>query len=93
MNLEEILKRQDEFQYKEYPKLNKKEKINYWLAKTYDGMRTQGEVIADEYSEFSKKWYEHALSVESDFDNIFKEVVANIGFEFNWEEYHKRILE
>jgi DNA-directed RNA polymerase subunit N (RpoN/RPB10) len=56
-------------------------------------MRTQGEVIADEYSEFSKKWYEHALSVESDFDNIFKEVVANIGFEFNWEEYHKRILE
>lgn len=93
MDLEEILKKQNEFWHKEYPKLSKEEKINYWLSMTYDGMRTQGEAIADKYSEFSKKWYDHAVSVEPDFDSIFKEAVANIGFEFNWEEYRKRILE
>ena len=49
------------------------------------------EALADEYSEFSKKWLEHAKSVESDFETIFKYVTENLGFEFDWQEYYKRI--
>lgn len=79
------------FWTEEYPKLSREEKVKYWLASTHKGMRTQGEAFNDEYSEFSKGWYEHAISVESDFEEIFKEAISNIGFEFDWEEYSKRI--
>jgi len=34
-------------------------------------MRTQGESLGDEYSEFSKDWYETNKKIEPNFDNIF----------------------
>lgn len=91
--IEEIENSQKKYWEEEYPKLSRDKKIKYWLASTHKGMRTQGEALADEYSEFSKKWYDHATSVEPDFDNIFKEAMSNIGFEFDWDEYSKRIQE
>ena len=90
---QKILDEREKFWNEKYPNLNREEKVKYWLASTHKGMRTQGEALADEYSEFSKGWYDHAVSVEPDFDAIFKEAVSNIGFEFNWEEYNKRIQE
>lgn len=75
----------------EYPKLNLEEKKKYWLASTHKGMRTQGEAFADEYSEFSKKWYDFAKEHEPKFDEIFEYVANNLGFKFNWDEYKKRI--
>lgn len=75
----------------EYPKLSLDEKKKYWLASTHKGMRTQGEALADEYSEFSKKWYDFAKENEPNFDEIFKYVADNLGFKFKWEEYNERI--
>ncbi|WP_299332895.1 hypothetical protein [uncultured Psychroserpens sp.] len=91
--LKKIIDDQNKFWLEEYTKLNRQEKVKYWLATTHKGMRTQGESFADEYSEFSKKWYDHANVVEPDFDSIFKEAMNDIGFEFDWEEYNKRIQE
>lgn len=79
------------FWKKEYPKMTHKDKVAYWLASTHKGMRTQGEALGDEYSEFSKEWYETNKQIEPDFDSIFKEAMKNIGFDFNWSEYNKRI--
>ncbi|MDP9958660.1 hypothetical protein [Chryseobacterium lathyri] len=89
--LQQILQAQDNFWSKEYPQMNLEERKKYWLASTHKGMRTQGEALADEYSEFSKKWYDFAIANEPDFDEIFKYVASNLGFEFDWEEYYKRI--
>jgi len=54
-------------------------------------MRTQGEAFADEYSAFSKKWHDFAMSNEPRFEEIFKYVTNNLGFKFDWNEYYKRI--
>lgn len=81
----------NKFWDEEYPKMSLEEKKKYWLAGTHKGMRTQGEAIGDEYSEFSKKWYDFAKEHEPDFDEIFDYVTKNLGFEFDWEEYKKRI--
>ncbi len=79
------------FWEEEYPKMSLEEKKRYWLASTHRGMRTQGEALADEYSQFSKKWYDFAKENEPHFDEIFEYVTQNLGFKFDWEEYHKRI--
>jgi len=89
--MEEFDQEIDHFLKKEYPKLSRENKITYWLRTTHKGMRTQGEAVGDEYSEFSKDWYETNKSIETDFDSIFKEAVENIGFKFDWTEYNKRI--
>jgi len=81
----------NKFWYEEYPKMSLEEKKKYWLAETHKGMRTQGEAFGDEYSEFSKKWYDFAKEHEPNFDDIFDYVTKNLGFEFDWEEYNKRI--
>ncbi|OCA69352.1 hypothetical protein BBI01_14475 [Chryseobacterium artocarpi] len=81
----------NKFWKEEYPKMGFDEKKKYWLASTHKGMRTQGEVLGDEYSEFSKGWYDFAKEHEPDFDEIFDYVTKNLGFEFDWEEYNKRI--
>lgn len=91
--MEEFDQELDRFWKKEYPKMSRKKKVEYWLATTHKGMRTQGESLGDEYSEFSKDWYEDNKAVEPDFDSIFKEAMENIGFEFNWNEYNKRITQ
>jgi hypothetical protein len=79
------------FWEKEYPNLSFEEKKRYWLASTHKGMRTQGEALGDEYSEFSKGWLEFAKENEPKFDEIFKYVTENLGFEFDWKEFNKRI--
>jgi len=89
--LQQIIDNQNKFWKDEYPKLSLNEKKKYWLASTHKGMRTQGEALADEYSEFSKKWYDFAKENEPNFDEIFKYVADNLGFTFNWEEYNVRI--
>ncbi|GGG07800.1 hypothetical protein GCM10011344_05430 [Dokdonia pacifica] len=83
------------FWSEEYPQLSFEEKVRYWEESTYRGMRTQGEAFADEYSGFSKKWYDSAKENEPDFDRIFKEAIDRFtaGFEFDWKEYEKRIQE
>ena len=54
-------------------------------------MRIQGEATGDEYSEFNYDWYIGVKTREPDFDSIFREVVPLLGFEFDWQEYEKRI--
>lgn len=81
----------NKFWDEKYPKMSLEEKKKYWLAGTHKGMRTQGEAFGDEYSEFSKKWYDFAKEHEPYFDEIFDYVTKNLGFEFDWEEYNKRI--
>jgi hypothetical protein len=75
----------------EYPNKTFSEKVQHWLEAVHRGMRSQGEAINDEYSEFSFKWYQWVKEKEPEFDNIFKEVVKRLGFDFNWDEYNKRI--
>lgn len=75
----------------EYPKMNREEKKKYWLAGIHKGMRMQDEAFADPYSEFSKEWYDFAKQNEPVFDSIFNDVVQNLGFEFDWKEYNRRI--
>ena len=82
---------ENNFWKKEYPKMSYQKKVNYWLTTIHQGMRSQGEALGDEYSEFSKEWYETNKKIEPNFDSIFKEAIENIGFEFNWNEYNKRI--
>ena len=91
----EILELQKRFWSEEYPQLSFEEKVRYWEESTYRTMRTQGEALADEYSEFSKAWYDFAIEHEPDFDRIFKEAMDRFtaGFEFDWKEYEKRIQE
>ena len=98
MDREEFLKligdsknSEENFWSEEYPNKSREEKVIYWLASTHKGMRMQGETGQSEYTEFSPKWYERAKSVEPHFDEIFKEVTSKLGFEFDWEEYRKRI--
>lgn len=79
------------FWAKEYPSYSREQKVSYWLASVHHGMRTQGEATADEYSEFSLEWYDWVKSVEPKFDAIFKSVVPLLGFDFDWDEYEKRI--
>ena len=93
ISLEQILKDRNNFWEKEYPNMSFEEKKAYWLASTHKSMRTQGEALADEYSVFSKRWYDFAVENEPKFEEIFKYVTNNLGFEFNWEEYNKRIQE
>lgn len=54
----------NQFWNEKYPKMRLEEKKKYWLAGTHKGMRTQGEAFGDEYSEFSKKWYDFAKKHE-----------------------------
>jgi hypothetical protein len=75
----------------EYPHKTFYEKVQYWLASIHKGMRSQGEAINDEYSEFSLKWYQWAKEKEPAFDEIFKEVTKRLGFDFDWDEYRRRI--
>lgn len=75
----------------QYPNFSVDDKIKYWLANIHHGMRIQGEGTSDPYSEFSKEWYEDVKKKESDFDSIFEKVVPKLGFEFDWQEYYKRI--
>lgn len=89
--VDEIENSRERFWREEYPKMNLDEKKKFWLASTLKGMRTQGEAFADEYSEFSKGWYDFAKENEPDFDHIFKDVADNLGFKFDWNEYSKRI--
>jgi hypothetical protein len=89
--VEENEKKFNEFWSQEYPKLSLEEKKKYWLASTHRGMRSQGEALGDEYTEFSKKWYDFAKENEPDFDEIFKDVVKNLGFDFDWGKYYERI--
>jgi len=89
--VDEIERSRNDFWKKEYPKMSLEEKKKYWLASTHKGMRTQGEALADEYSQFSKRWYDNAKSREPKFDEIFQYVTENLGFEFDLEEYYKRI--
>ena len=93
LNLREILDNRNNFWNAEYPKMNLEEKKRWWLASTHKSMRIQGESFADEYAAFSKEWYNHAQSVESSFEEIFKYVTENLGFEFDWKEYYRRIKE
>jgi len=88
---DELIQRANSFWNEKYPKMSLEEKKKYWLAGTHKGMRTQGEAFGDEYSEFSKKWYDFAKEHEPDFDEIFDYVTKNLGFEFDWKEYNKRI--
>ena len=74
-----------------YPTYSIENRVNYWLGNIHHGMRMQGEVTNDPYSEFSKEWYDYVKSIENNFDFIFKEVVPKLGFNFNWTEYQKRI--
>lgn len=89
--VEDMENRREKFWSEEYPKLSLEEKKRYWLASTHKGMRTQGEALADEYSEFSKKWLDFAKANEPRFDEIFQYVTQDLGFEFDWKEYNKRI--
>lgn len=93
--LQKIIDDQNKFRSEEYPQLSFEEKVRYWEESTYRTMRTQGEALADEYSGFSKKWYDSAKENEPDFDRIFKEAIDRFtaGFEFDWKEYEKRIQE
>lgn len=79
------------FWNEKYPKMSLEERRRFWLASTHKGMLTQGEAFNDEYSEFSKKWYDFAKAHEPNFDDIFDYVSKNLGFEFDWKEYSKRI--
>jgi hypothetical protein len=81
--IEESEKEFNTFWTQEYPKLSLEEKKKYWLQSTHKGMRTQGEAFNDEYSEFSKESYEFAKKHEPHFDEIFKEIVKNLGFKFD----------
>jgi hypothetical protein len=88
---EEGKKKAELFWREEYPRFTIDEKVKYWLASVHHGMRTQGEATADEYSEFSTKWYQNVKAKEPDFDLIFEKVVPLLGFDFDWKEYEKRI--
>ncbi|WP_046743442.1 hypothetical protein [Kordia zhangzhouensis] len=90
---ENRLKYKEEENYfwkEEYQKMSYQKKVNYWLTTIHQEMRSQGEALGDEYSEFSKEWYETNKNIEPNFDSIFKEAIENISFEFNWNEYYKR---
>ncbi len=89
--IDEMENSRKRFWEEEYPQMSLEEKKRYWLASTHKGMRTQGEALGDEYSEFSKKWYEFAKEHEPKFDEIFDYVTKNLGFEFDWKEFNKRI--
>lgn len=89
--IEDVEDSRQKFWNEKYPKMSLEEKKRYWLASTHQGMRTQGEAFGDEYSEFSKGWYDFAKEHEPDFDEIFDYVTQNLGFKFDWEEYNKRI--
>jgi len=91
--LEKILDERKKFWLDIYPKMNIQEKKEYWLSSTHKGMRLQAESFADPYSEFSKKWYDFAKVHEPEFDDIFNYVNQNLGFEFDWDEYSKRITQ
>lgn len=79
------------FWQNEYKQYSWEQKKKYWLAFVHHGMRIQGEVTADEYSEFSYNWYIDVKSKEPEFDFLFQEIVPLLGFEFDWVEYEKRI--
>ncbi len=79
------------FWYSEYPNYSIDSKVKYWVANIHHGMRQQGDVMGDMYTEFSKKWYLDVKEKEPDFDSIFKEVVSKLDFDFNWDEYYRRI--
>lgn len=89
--VEKIENDRNNFWEKEYPNMSFEEKKTYWLTSTHKSMRTQGEAFADEYSAFSKKWHDFAMSNEPNFEEIFKYVTNNLGFKFDWNEYNKRI--
>ncbi len=91
--LQKILDERKKFWLDIYPKMNIQEKKEYWLSSTHKGMRLQAESFADPYSEFSKKWYDFAKVHEPEFDDIFNYVTQNLGFEFDWDEYSKRITQ
>lgn len=81
----------DVFWEQEYPHKTIEEKIDFWLSEVHRGMRYQGESINDEYSEFSCNWHVWVKSKEPNFDEIFIVITKKLGFEFDWQEYYKRI--
>lgn len=89
--IESMERQRREFWEREYPAMSRSERVSYWLSSTHRGMRAQGEATGDEYSEFSPGWYTSARQAEPDFDAIFREVVARLGFSFDWAEYQRRI--
>lgn len=75
----------------DYPKLSFDDCVKRWLADVHRGMRTQGEVLNDEYSNFSPRWYEEAKKLEPEIDRIMEAVAPRLGFDFDWPEYRSRI--
>ena len=89
--IEQLERQRREFWQREYPAMSRPQRVKYWLSSTHHGMRTQGEATGDEYSEFSPRWYARARQAEPDFDAIFREAVAGLGFAFDRAEYQRRI--
>ncbi len=50
------------------------EKKAYWLASAHKSMRIQGEALANQYSVFSKRWYDSVIKNEPLFEEIFRYV-------------------
>ena len=75
----------------EYSQYSWNERKSYWLSNIYHGMRQQADVMKDMYSEFSYEWYIDVKNKEPKFDSIFLEIINKFDFEFNWQEYQKRI--
>ncbi len=88
---EESKQKDDKFWKDEYPTITREEKVKVWVAIIHTGMRSQGDVTGDEYTQFTPAWYQSAKSTEPGFDDIFKDVVKRLGREFRWDEYKKRI--
>lgn len=89
--IDDMDQRSEHFWSVEYPKMPLEDKQKYWLKDVYGDMRSMGESTGDRYGAFSKSWYDDAKVSEPNFDNIFEWVAANLGFEFDWKEYKKRI--
>lgn len=93
---EDVFEQNRIFWSEKYPSLSIEEKKKIWEEDIYRSIRTQGEALGDEYTAFSKKWYDSAKEREPQFDEFFKEIVENLekGYfykKFNWDEYRNRI--
>lgn len=73
----------DRYWKNEYPNLSREEKIKFWSGNLHRQMRWNGESGIDELEVFSSQDYTEWKSKDSNFDNLFPDIVKMLNLDLH----------
>ncbi len=86
-----IRSEKDTFWKKIYPEYSEQEKLHFWADELLSTMRTQGETTGDEYSAFTKEWFDNMLRHEHLLPAFLVRIFRQLGNEINVALFYERV--